>query len=79
MFPTVKMTASREERVYRRSCRKCTRGETVSRLFEDLIKKKIGVRQVEDFVRQERGTFKGEDSYNSKIIKYKEERKIKGE
>ena len=47
---TVNMTASWEERGYRKSMKKVTKGEARSRLFEALIKKKIGLREIEDFV-----------------------------
>ena len=65
------MTASREERAYRRSSKKCTRGEIRSRLLEDLIKKKIGLREVEEFVKKERKTFMGggkEEKFNSRKV-----------
>ena len=72
------MTASREERAYRRSNKKCTRGEARSRLLEELIAKKTGLREVEEFVIKERKTFHevGEEKCGSKIQKYKEERQI---
>ena len=42
------MTASREEQGYRKSAKKCTRGEARSRLLEDLFGKKVGLRDVEE-------------------------------
>ena len=60
------MTASREERTYRSSYKKCVRGETRTRLLEDLLKKKLGLREVEEFILRERKTFHkgGEDNFN---------------
>ena len=42
------------------------------------MKKKIGLREVEEFIIKERRTFHGggKDDYTSKIRKYEEERKI---
>ena len=73
------MTASREERAYRRSAKKCTRGEAKTRLLEDLLRKRLGLREVEEFVKKERKTFMGggkEEKFNSRISKHKEERCI---
>ena len=71
------MTASREERSLRKSSKKCVKGESKTRLLEVLVKKKTGVREVEEFVRRERKTFMGgNNDRNSRICKYKEERKI---
>ena len=70
------MAASREERAYRSLYKKCVKGESTNRLLEELIKKRIGLRDVEEFVRRETKTFKGggiEESLNSKITKHKEE------
>ena len=74
------MAARREERTYRNSNKRCIRGEATSRLLEDLTKKRIGLRSVEEFIIRERLTFKevkGE-KYNSRIKKYEEERSLVG-
>ena len=58
------MVASREERIYRSSIKKCMRGEAKSRLLEDLMRKRLGLRSVEEFILKERKTFqevKGEN------------------
>ena len=74
------MAARREERTYRNSNKRCIRGEATSRLLEDLTKKRIGLRSVEELIIRERLTFKevkGE-KYNSRIKKYEEERSLVG-
>ena len=53
------MTASREDRTLRKSSKKCVKGESKTRLLEALVKKKTGLREVEEFVRRERKTFMG--------------------
>ena len=71
------MAASREERAYRNLYKKCVKGESTNRLLEELIKKRIGLKDVEEFVRREAKTHKGggtEENFNSKITKHKEER-----
>ena len=72
------MTASREERTYRSSYKKCIKGETRTRLLEDLTKKRLGLRDVEEFIIRERKTFHGggEDNFQSRIRKYEEERSL---
>ena len=72
------MTTSKEERAYRSSSKKCIKGEARSRLLEDLVKKKIGLHDVEEFVSRERKTFQGggPESKISKIKQYEEERLI---
>ena len=72
------MTASREERTYRSSYKKCIKGETRTRLLEDLTKKRLGLRDVEEFIIRERKTFHGggEDNFHSRIRKYEEERSL---
>ena len=61
------MTASREERGYRKSAKRCTRGEARSRLIEDLIKKNIGLRDIEEFVKKERKTYLGNKNKTNKL------------
>ena len=70
------MAASREERGYRKSMKRCTKGEARTRLFEELIKKKIGLREVEEFVINERKTSKGELNKRRKVSNFMEERGI---
>ena len=72
------MVASREERSYRSSNKKCVRGEARDRLLEELIRKKTGLKDVEELIIRERKKNQGEggeNTYNSKIRKYEEERK----
>ena len=63
------MTARREERTYRGSNKKCIKGEARSRLLEDLVRRRLGLCEVEKFILRERKTFYkgGEDNYFSKI------------
>ena len=72
------MTARREERAYRNSYKKCIRGEATNRLFEGLIRRKIGLRSVEEFILRDRKTFKEVKggNYTSKIRKFEEERDL---
>ena len=44
------MAASKEERIFRSSNKKCVMGEAKYRLLQDLVKKKTGLREVEEFV-----------------------------
>ena len=72
------MAARGEDRTYRSSVKKCIRGEARSRLLEDLVRKRLGLRSVEEFIIKERKTFqevKGE-KFVSKNRKYEEERNI---
>ena len=72
------MAARGEDRTYRSSIKKCIRGEARSRLLEDLVRKRLGLRSVEEFIIKERKTFqevKGE-KFVSKNRKYEEERNI---
>ena len=72
------MAARREERAYRNSYKKCIRGEATNRLLEGLIRRKIGLRSVEEFILRERKTFKevkGE-TFSSKTRKYEDERDL---
>ena len=76
------MTASREERTYRSSCKKCVKGEARTRLMEDLLKKKIGLKDVEEYIIGDGRNTQGEGgkiTFNSKIRKYEEERRIVGQ
>ena len=73
------MTASREERSYRSSNKKIVKGEARNRLLSDLLKRKIGLREVEEFVLRERKTFQGGGgikTFHSKILRNEEERKL---
>ena len=58
------MTASKEERAYRRSTKKCTRGEMKTRLMEELIRRKIGLRDTEELVKKESETIRGNNGKN---------------
>ena len=74
------MTASREERDYRRAAKKCTKGEMKQRLINTLVKKNTGLQAVEEFIRRERAILGGGNkTLSSQISNYKEERKIVGE
>ena len=55
---SVKMTA-KEERAYRNISRKCSEAEMRGGLFRDLIKARVGLKEVEDDVRKEGVKFKG--------------------
>ena len=72
------MAARREERMYRSSCKKCVRGEATTRLLEDLIRKRIGLKDIEEFIIRDRNSSRGggEETFSSKIRKYEEERVI---
>ena len=48
------MTATREERAYRNSGEKCAKSEATSILLEELISRKLGTRDVEEFLIAER-------------------------
>ena len=65
------MTASQEERAYRSSNKKCIKGEARNILLEGLIRKKIGLQQVEEYVLKERKKFQGGGDRNEKKIKMK--------
>ena len=71
------MTASKEERAYRRSNKKCTREEMKTRLLEDLIRKKIGLNNTEGLVKRETDIIRGNTGKNnSRICNYMEERRL---
>ena len=75
------MTASMEERAYRRSSKKCIKGESKTRLLETLIKKNIGLRSTEEFVKTELATIKGGNTKGNttrKMVDYQEGRKLVG-
>ena len=73
------MTASVEERAYRRSSKKCVKGESKTRLLETLIKKNTGLRSTEEFVKKELITNKGGNyKGNTTLVDYKEGRKLVG-
>ena len=63
------MTASQEERAYRSSNKKCIKGEARYRLLEGLIRKKIGLQEVEEYVLKERKKFQGGGDRNEKNVK----------
>ena len=48
------MTVSREERAYRTACKKCIKGESKTRLLEDLVRRRLGLREVEEFIKRDR-------------------------
>ena len=71
------MTASKEERDYRRASKKCMRGEMKQRLINTLVRRNTGLQAVEEFIRKERKILGGGNkTLTSKISNYKEERKI---
>ena len=69
------MTATREERAYRNSGKKCAKSEATSILLEELISRKLGTREVEEFLIAE-SLKNGGKKFISKIQKHKEERAI---
>ena len=76
-FSQSELTASREERTYRNSNKKCIKGEYRTRLLEDLLKRRLGLKEVEEFIIRDRKTFHGggEDrNYFKNKKKYEEER-----
>ena len=72
------MTASVEERAYRRSSKKCIKGESKTRLLETLIKKNTGLSSTEEFVKKELLRAKGGNTKGNTMADYQESRKLVG-
>ena len=49
----------KEDRELRDAASKCAEGEQRVKLLKELLKKCVGLKEVEDFVSKERGKFKG--------------------
>ena len=78
---TNKAASTREERIYRNSSKKCTRGEVRYHLIEELAKAKLGLREVEEFIKSDGVKSRrvaGNNELNSRIRRQKEEREIVG-
>ena len=48
-----------EERTFRTLSKKCAVNEARSRLFEGLMSRKLGLKEIEESVQHEEGKFKG--------------------
>ena len=55
-----------EDRELRNAASKCAEGEMRSKLLKELLKNCVGLKEVVDFVRHERGKFKGGVRYQGK-------------
>ena len=66
------MTVSREERAYRTACKKCIKGESKTRLLEDLVRRRLGLREVEEFIKRDRRNYfrDGEENLYTKKKKF---------
>ena len=48
-----------EERAFRTASKRCTVNESRNRMLEDLIARKIGLKEIEDSIQKEESKFKG--------------------